>query len=106
MPKPTYTVVFQDWDGFVLKTQTVEEGSSATAPSNPTRAGYTFIGWDVAFDNITSDLTVTAQYEMQIQEEPETPKASCFRLGDMLIDIMYLGGDKIEAIFIGENKIF
>ena len=106
MPKPTYTVVFQDWDGFVLKTQKVEEGSSATAPSNPTRAGYIFIGWDVAFDNITSDLTVTAQYEIQIQEEPETPKTSYFRLGDILIDIMYLGGDKIEAIFIGENKIF
>ena len=105
-PKPTYTVTFKDWDGFVLKTQKVEEGSSATAPSNPTRAGYIFIGWDVAFDNITSNLTVTAQYEIQIQEEPEGPKTSCFRLGDILIDIMYLGGDKIEAIFIGENKIF
>ena len=106
MPKPTYTVTFKDWDGFVFKTEKVEEGSSATAPSNPTRAGYIFIGWDVAFDNITSDLTVTAQYEIQIQEEPETPKTSYFRLGDILIDIMYLGGDKIEAIFIGENKIF
>ena len=33
--KPTYTVTFVDWNGTVLKTQTVDEGSSATAPSNP-----------------------------------------------------------------------
>ena len=60
--KPTYTVTFKDWDGTTLKTQTVEEGSSATAPSNPTRTGYKFTGWDASFNNVTSDLTVTAQY--------------------------------------------
>ena len=62
--KPTYTVTFKDWDGTTLKTQTVEEGSSATAPSNPTRYGYTFTGWDKTFNNITGDITVTAQYEI------------------------------------------
>ena len=56
-----YTVTFVDWDGTVLKTETVKEGSSATAP-NPTRDGYRFTGWDVSFNNVTSDLTVTAQY--------------------------------------------
>ena len=60
----TYTVTFVDWNGTVLKTQTVEEGSSATAPSNPSRVGYNFTGWDKSFNNITSDLTVTAQYEI------------------------------------------
>ena len=60
-----YTVTFKDWDGTVLETQTVEEGSSATAPSNPTRDGYNFTGWDVDFSNVTSNLTVTAQYSIQ-----------------------------------------
>ena len=60
-----YTVVFKDYDGTVLKTCTVEKGGSATAPAAPTRSGYTFIGWDKSFSNVTSDLIVTAQYEIQ-----------------------------------------
>jgi Listeria/Bacterioides repeat len=58
----TYTVTFKDLDGTVLKTQTVNEGSAATAPGNPTRTGYTFTGWNQAFNNVTSNLTVTAEY--------------------------------------------
>ena len=63
----TYTVIFKDDDGSTLKTQTVNHGSAATAPSDPSKEGYTFIGWDASFNNITSDLTVTAQYEKEIQ---------------------------------------
>ena len=61
-----YTVTFTDWDGSILKTQTIEAGYAATAPSNPSRNGYIFIGWDVDFSNIVSHLTVTAVYEIII----------------------------------------
>ena len=71
-PLPTYTVTFKDWDGSVLKTEEVESGNTATAPSNPSREGYEFIGWDKSFSNVTSDLIVTAQYRkidiLQIKE--------------------------------------
>ena len=60
----TYTVTFKDWNGTVLKTQQVQHGGDAEAPADPTRVGYTFTGWDKAFTNITADLVVTAQYEI------------------------------------------
>jgi len=58
----SYTVNFKDWNGGILKTETVSNGGFATAPTDPTRIGYTFIGWDTNFNNIISDLNVTAQY--------------------------------------------
>ena len=60
--KNVYTVTFVDWDDTVLKEEEVLYGDDATAPVPPPRPGYTFEGWDVAFDNVASDLTVQAQY--------------------------------------------
>jgi uncharacterized repeat protein (TIGR02543 family) len=57
-----YTVAFCDWDGRILKTQTVEQGQSAAPPGNPYREGYTFTGWDKSYSNVQSNLTVNAQY--------------------------------------------
>jgi len=56
-----YTVTFVDWNGMVMKAETVNHGFAATAPTLPTKEGYKS-GWDKAFNNVTSDLTVTAQY--------------------------------------------
>ena len=62
----TYSVVFNDKNGKELSSQQVVEGSSAIAPEAPVVDGYKFVGWDKSFDNVTSDLIVTAVYELII----------------------------------------
>ncbi len=60
---PLYTVSFDLQNGETVPAQTVEEGSLATAPADPSRAGYTFGGWDYDFTKApTQSLTVTAQW--------------------------------------------
>ncbi len=59
-----HSVIFMNYDDTVLKTEEVIHGHPATPPEAPTRTGYTFIGWDKAFNDITDNLTVTAFYEI------------------------------------------
>lgn len=59
------TVKFVDWDDNVLKTQTVDYGMSATAPSTPLRKGYTFQGWDSSYYNVTANKTIKATYKIE-----------------------------------------
>ena len=64
----TYTVTFDlgtrgTRTGGGELTQTVAQGEAAVAPEVEADEGWTFVGWDGAFDNITADTTVTALYE-------------------------------------------
>ena len=65
-----YTVTFKDYDGKVLETQKVKYEEGAKAPTAPTRAGYTFTGWDKTFSKITANIIITAQYK----KNPEPAK--------------------------------
>ena len=58
-----YVVTFVDWDGTILKNYVAQSGESAIAPSDPSRDGYTFLGWDKDFTEVYSNLTVNAVYE-------------------------------------------
>ena len=64
----TYTVTFDLGErgtrvGGGELTQTVAQGGAAFAPEVEADEGWTFTGWDAAFDNITTNTTINAQYE-------------------------------------------
>ena len=61
-----YTVTFVGMNGAVIGYDYVYEGQAATAPEAPEVEGYTFVGWDKDFSNVTSDMTVTAIYERAV----------------------------------------
>lgn len=67
----TFKVVFKDYDGSVLKEETVKYGESATAPEGLSRESteqfiYKFVGWNYPYYNITSDLELTAVYSVNL----------------------------------------
>lgn len=72
----SYTVTFNSNGGSVVASQRVEEGGTASRPTNPIRAGYIFNGWTMggtAYNfttPVTSDITLTAQWTAN---EPPAP---------------------------------
>lgn len=60
---PMYTVRFNANGGTAVESQTVEEGSFASAPDT-SRAGYIFDSWNYDFNTpITSDTVITASWK-------------------------------------------
>jgi hypothetical protein len=108
---PVYTVTFKDYDGSTIAEVKVEEGKSAVKPDDPIREGYIFIGWDKSFDNVTSDLTVTALYEAIPDFTPQNLSVTLEELNNDLR--ITLAWDKVEAavsydlrLAIGEKELF
>ena len=66
----TYVVTFVDMNGVTIKQETVESGKAATAPTleeMPEIEGYAFTGeWDRDFEKIMGDLTVKAEYAINL----------------------------------------
>ena len=74
----SYTVAFNSADGSDVASQTVEQGKTAVKPDDPTREGYTFLGWyagDAAYDwdtPVTGNLILTAHWQKDEQPQPKT----------------------------------
>lgn len=59
-----YTVTFMDGKDVLETFTNVPHGSAVTAPEVPKKDGKTFVGWDKKFDNVTSDFTINAVYDV------------------------------------------
>lgn len=108
-PAETFVVTFVDGQGKTLKTETVEKGKAATAPSNPTREGYTFDGWDKAFDNVVSDLTVTAKWKetqkYSLKDKVYVAKTGEYWHYDLNCDgLNHADKDKIDTMTLEQAK--
>ena len=60
------TLIFDSNGGSAIDSITQKNGSTITPPANPTREGYTFIGWEPAIPDTMpmGGLTVTAQWQI------------------------------------------
>lgn len=62
-----YTVTFIDYDETILSTQQVNYQDDAKEPAIPTRSGYSFTGWSQIFTHVTTNLTISAEYELSTE---------------------------------------
>ena len=78
VPTLQYKITFVNYDGSVLKTETVKRGEMPTPPANPTRPDadgktYTFAGWNPTVVAATKDTTYTATYTEKDITDPNPP---------------------------------
>ena len=59
-----HTVKFLDHENNLLKEVKVRNGRTAASPFAPERLGYEFVGWSESIENVQSDMTVTAEYDL------------------------------------------
>ena len=64
--KIKYTITFDTDGGSVVEPIQLEWGSTITAPTEPKKTGYTFIGWDPALPKTMpmNDVSTTAQWQI------------------------------------------
>ncbi len=59
----TFSVTFMANEKTISR-QTVKYAQAATTPQEPTKLGHTFVGWDSDYSSVTSDMTITAIFEI------------------------------------------
>jgi hypothetical protein len=58
-----FTVIFKDKSGRILQSTNLAKNAAAVPPASPSLVGYSFTGWNRTFNNVTSDMTISALYE-------------------------------------------
>mgnify|MGYP001075264077 CR=1 FL=1 len=103
--KRQYTYKFVNFDGKVLKSETVDYGTLPTAPTNPSRPEdekrtYEFIGWDKEIAPVTGDVVYTAVYQSTVKEIKYTELAGkrISILGDS-ISTFYQDGSPMNSYY-------
>lgn len=104
----THTVTFIDGhSGDIISTVTVKHGEAAAAPDAPEYMWFVFTGWDVDFNEVTEDLTVTAQYAEKgdINGDGSVDMRDALQLMRYLMGSDTIACDEEEADFNSDGSV-
>ena len=92
----TFTVTFNSDGGSAVEAQTIDEGENATAPTAPTKSGYTFGGWTLNGEAYDFETPVTSDIEL----------VAVWTKAAVMYDVTFNsdGGSAVEAQTIEENE--
>lgn len=88
--KVEYKVTFMNGTT-VIDEQMVPYGGAAVAPTDVTREGYKFVGWNATFANVTENLTVKALFEELIT---------------YIVKVIGPNDEKIDSVKVEENGTY
>ena len=88
--KMEYKVTFMNGVD-IIDEQMVPYGDAAVAPTNVTREGYRFTGWNTSFSKVTENLTVKALFE---------------ELTTYIVKVLDGAGTKIDSVKIVEGETY
>lgn len=83
--KVQYKVTFMNGSE-VIDEQMVPYGSAAVAPTNVTREGHKFVGWNVSFSRVTEALTVKALFEELVTHTVDIVNADGETIGSVNVE--------------------
>ena len=101
-----YTITFDTDGGSAIDPITAKYGTAVTAPTSPTKTGYTFKGWEPALPSTipAGNLTVKAQWQLK-KETVELALKAGLETGNLTVTGTpgnalgaYLDGACIEAL--------
>jgi len=107
----TYTVIFRVDGVQEGATQTITHGEAAVAPADPTKVGHTFVGWDAEFDEVTSDLIISAEfapitYTVRFYEDELTMIGEAQTVAYGQAAIAPIAPEKVGFVFEGWDQDF
>ena len=105
----TYIVTFNSNGGNSINNQAVEENNLVIKPNNPTKEGYTFLGWfkdenfnyvwDFDTDKVTSNITLYAKWEKNNSQIEDS-------FTETFDNAENKGSSYIDGNFTGVNDIY
>ena len=99
----SYTVKFDTAGGNTIANQTIEEGNSASKPTDPKKDGHTFDGWylnNSLYDfntKITSDITLVAKWKKDTVVTYKVEATDSF-VGQVKIFVIKDGTEKVDGL--------
>ncbi|MCX5775226.1 MAG: InlB B-repeat-containing protein [Firmicutes bacterium] len=92
----THTIAFEENGGSTVADITQQVGSSVSAPTAPSKTGYTFVGW-------YSDSSLTTAYTFTVMPNQDITLYAKWQINQYTITFVTNGGSSVAAILADYN---